>query len=1083
MKMVIILLLGICLQVSANVTAQSVTISKKNISLEEVFDAVQSQTGYLFWYNAALLQQTRKMDIDVKRVSIPQLMEICLKDMPLWYTVSGKTIVIKRKQLPLETTAPPEETVATIKGKVVAAAGVPLVGVTVKEKGTGKGTVSNEQGEFELPGVEPGAILVFSYLGYDTREIQLNNDAFLSVTLTPAASGLDAVVVVGYGTQKRGDVTGAIASVGPKTLREVPVTNVQQMLQGRVAGVYVNNTGNRPGAQPSVLIRGTRSFSAGNDPLYVVDGIPLIGGLNDINPDDIQSIEVLKDASATAIYGSRGANGVLIITTRRGKAGRTVVSYNAYLNVADVTRLANMMDGPQYAEYRREANRAIKRYDDNDPNADAKIFDKAQLAAIASGTSTDYQALTVRTGIAQNHELSVSGGNENTLFNISLGYFKDQGYIRIQDFTRYTTRINIDQKINNRVKVGMSTLAAFSESNGSDVNPFAAALVTTPLSQPYDANGNISMYPSEDMLQVNPLIDLVPGAVVNRNKRFRLLSSMYGEATVAEGLKFRMNFAPDLTESRTGNYRGSRTTNQNGAAPAANNGENFTLAYTWENMLTYEKTLAEKHRLNVTGLYSLQNYANESTSGSVKDLPVGLDSIEYNNLGAGATITGIGSGLSRWSILSWMGRVNYAFDDRFLLTLTGRADGSSKFAGGHKWGFFPAVALGWNIMNESFLKHNKTINNLKLRLSYGKNGNTGINPYQTRALLSRTSYDWDGTAAYGYRPGSLNNPDLTWETTTSANAGIDFGFLNNRITGSLEVYQAKTTDLLLSRQLPITSGFPSIVSNIGSTSNTGLELSVSTVNIAATSKDGFEWSTDFNMATNKEKILSLSLGKQDDVGNARFIGQSLDVIYDYEKTGIWQLKEDTKAAQYGSAVGQIQVRDVNGNGKIDAGDRMVLGQIRPKWTGGITNRFSYKGFDLSVFLNGRFGNLMKDPLRTGNTFALEGRYNTVNVDYWTPDNPVNTYPQPRGGQGGGPLFGSTLSIFDGSFVRIKNINLGYRLSPDMLRNTGIQSFRIYANVQNPYVFSSFVHQHQGIDPEVPNQPFYVNYVFGINVTF
>ncbi|MBC9928968.1 TonB-dependent receptor [Chitinophaga qingshengii] len=1080
MKLVFVFILGLSLHVNAHVFAQSVTISKKKVPLEEVFDMVQQQTGYFFWYNATLLRQAGKVDVDVQNVSIPQLLELCLKDKPLWYTISGKTIVIKRRRMAAEEVPIPKE---VIRGTVTSSGGVPLIGVTVKEKGAANGAVTKENGTFELTNVHPGATLVFSYIGYDSKELALHGETTLTVTLTPSLSGLDAVVVVGYGTQKRADVTGAVSSISSKALREVPVTNVQQMLQGRVPGVYVNNTGNKPGSQPSVLIRGVRSFSAGNEPLYVVDGIPLSGGLNDINPDDIESIDVLKDASATAIYGSRGANGVLIVTTRRGRAGRTVVGYNAYLNVEDVTRLANMMDGPQFARYRREAYRAVGSYNDNDPHADEKIFSSTEMAAIADGTSTNYQELTVRTGIAQNHELSVSGGNENTLFNISLGYFKDKGYIRTQDFTRYTTRINIDQKIGSRVKAGMSTLAAFSITNGSDVNPFYAALTTSPLSPAFDNEGKINMRPSGDNLQVNPLVDLEPGAVVNRNKRFRLLSSLYGEADLLPALKFRMNFAPDLTQSRTGNYRGAISTVQNGAAPAASNSEFFTLSYTWENMLTYNKTFGGKHRLNVTGLYSVQNLTSESSSGSAKDLPMGLDSILYYNVGAGATITGVGSGYTNWSILSWMGRVNYAFDDRFLLTLTGRADGSSKFSAGNKWSFFPAVALAWNLSNENFLRHNRLLNNLKVRLTYGKNGNAGIDPYQTRALLSRTSYDWDGAPAYGYRPASLSNGALKWETTASANAGIDFGILGNRITGSLDVYQSKTTDLLLARQLPVSSGYTTITSNIGATSNTGIELGVSSVNIKPKKENGFEWSTDFNMASNKEKILELSQGKVDDVGNGRFIGQPLNVIFDYVKDGIWQKGEEQQAAQYGSAVGQIKVRDLNDDKKITAADRVILGQTRPKWTGGITNRFAYKGFDLSIFLNAAIGGMIKDPLRTGNTFTLAGRYNSVNVDYWTPDNPANVYPQPRYGQSQGPAYGSTLSYFSGTYVRIKNINLGYRFSPQTLKHMGMQSFRVYANVQNPYVFSSFVHQHQGIDPEITNQPFYVNYVFGINATF
>jgi len=979
-----------------------------------------------------------------------------------------------------------------VKGMILDENGQPVPGATIMEKGTKNGVLADSNGNFSITITDNNAVLVITSIGYDTQEIVIGDQGTITVRLKENSLSLNDVVVVGYGTQKRGDVTGAISSINEKTLREVPVTNPQQLLQGRIAGALVTQNSNKPGASPSVLLRGNRSITASNNPLYVIDGIPTTDGLNDVNPNDIVSMDVLKDASATAIYGSRGANGVIIITTARGKEskdGKPDVNYNAYVGTTRISKYIDVLSGSDYVEFRRDANRSLappNNYNDNDPaGSDAKIFNSTELAAIAAGQYTDWQREVTQNGSQQNHQLSILGGAKKTRYNISLGYYNDKGYIKLQDFSRYNLRVNLDQDIGSRIKMGISMLGSYTERNGDNFNPIGAAVEMNPIGSPYDENGNLIPQPNGDAAMYNPLSNYIPGNLINLEKRTRILSSIYAQAEIIDGLKFRINFGPDLINTRTGNFTASNTTAlKNENLPTASTSNGYTFNYTLENILTYDKKLG-KHSLNFTGLYSIQQRVNESGSASVIDLPIA--SVTYNNLGSANEISGVGSGYSRLDILSYMGRVNYGFDSRFLFTLTMRADGSSVFAPGHKWGFFPSAAFAYNMINESYLKNISYISNLKLRLSYGRTGNTAVGSYQTLANLGGTNYDFGGVPAYGFYPNSLPNSTLKWETTEAFNLGLDFGFLNDRITGSFETYRSRTFDLLLPFNLPNSTGFGSVITNIGSTRNTGFETTISSRNIV-NQDNGFQWSTDITAAYNKEAILELSAGKVDDIGNARFIGKPIHVYYDYQKTGIWQIGQDAEAKQYSSSVGQIKVADRNGNGKIDADDRTIIGNQTPDWNFGINNRFSYKNFDLGVFMVGITGRTLASTYYTApghNSIAFGGRYNIVNVDYWTPDNPTDAYPQPKAGTSGNPgvLYGSTLKFFDGSYLRIRNIDLGYTLPKTWVSKIKAQSVRIYFDMTNPYTFSSYVHKYNGTNPDISDAPSTINYLLGLNVRF
>jgi TonB-linked SusC/RagA family outer membrane protein len=790
------------------------------------------------------------------------------------------------------------------------------------------------------------------------------------VTLSSDTQALTEVVVVGYGTQKKSQMTGAISSVGSKEIQELPITNARQALQGRAAGVDVVQPGSKPGAGPQIRIRGRRSFNASNDPLYVVDGIPLSSGIDDINPNDIVSMEVLKDASATAIYGSRGANGVVIISTKRGKAGATVVSVDSYYGVNQELGTIGVMNGAQFAEYKRESRRAVGQYPLGAATAadDAKIFEPRELASIASGRSTDYVGGMLRSGAIQSHQVAVSGGSEKTTFNISANFFQDIGVVKSQDFSRYTFRVNLDHKINDKIKIGLSTLIVNSVRNGENLNLLAGAMQENPLGEPYDANGNLVFLPTNDGLRTNPFSELVPGVNIDDNKRYRTFNSLFGEWDIAKGLKYRVNFGPDLTVGRAGRFIGAFTNNNRGGNATGSVNEQFLFNWTLENILTYNKKFKDVHNFNFTGLQSIQKDRDERTLISVNGIPA--ETAAYHRLGDANQITGANTDLIEWTLLSYMGRVNYDYKEKYLFTATVRMDGSSRFGANTKFGIFPSFALGWNLSEEPFIKNISAIDQMKLRASWGAIGNQAITPYQTQALLGRTAYAWDNnTAAYGYRPNSIGNPDLRWETSTTSNVGLDFSFLRGKISGSAEYYVTNTTNLLAPQPLPTSIGFGGFTTNVGETQNTGIELTLNTVNL---DRGGFQWTSDFIFNRNRESIISLANGKVDDVGAGRFIGQPLSVFFDYKKIGIWQQSEADQAKAFGDRVGQIKVEDFNGDGKINADDRQILGSAVPAFTAGLTNRFSYKGLDVVVVRDGDTSN--KAIIRyvdSDNAFAVD----------------------------------------------------------------------------------------------------------------
>lgn len=974
---------------------------------------------------------------------------------------------------------------------------IALPGVTVTVKGSTRGTTTDAEGTYRISVPNDRAVLVFSSVGFTSQELTVGTRSSINVTLANDERALNEVVVVGYGSLRKSQTTGAISSVTPKQITEQPITNIGQAMQGRVAGVDVAQSGSRPGSVPTIRIRGRRSFNAGNDPLYVVDGIPLSAGYEDINPNDVGSMEILKDATATAIYGARGANGVVLVTTKRGsQTGKTTISYDNYAGVTDALDKVHLFSGPEFAEFVREAYRTSGNYKDANGNpvptgvvdayADSKVAvlggDPNVAAGLAANRNTDWQSLILKQGFQQNHSIGVQGGTDKTQFYISAGYFKDQGIMPGLDFTRYSLRANIDHQINKALRVGISSYMMYSLRNGESLNPYNFTLQQNPLGRPYDDNGNLIFSPTNDALLTNPLAEVVPGAQIEERKKYRIFNSIYAEVNILDGLKYRVNFGPDFTINRFGRFIGAQTNARKGGDPQAATASAFGFNYTLENVVTYNKKIGD-HNFGITALQSIQRDNFEQNNISVQGVPA--ESQQFYNEGNASSVLGVGSGLTQWTINSYMGRINYDYKDKYLLTATIRRDGSSRFGVNTKYGNFPGIALGWNISNEDFMKGSTWVDLLKLRASRGSVGNQGVAPYQTQGLLGRTVYAWGNNPAYGYRPETIGNPDLRWETSTTTNIGLDFSLWRGRVTGAIEAYLTNTTDLLLSDLLPTSTGFNAVTRNIGETRNKGIEVSVSTVNV---NNGGFKWTSDFVFSKNTEAIISLFNGPIDDVGNKRFIGYPLTEFYDYKKAGIWQTSEADAAKSYQSAVGQIKVQDTNGDGKITADDRVFLGSDIPTWSGGVTNRFSYKGFDLNFFIYARIGQTILSGFHRDNN-QLAGRYEQIKVDYWTPNNPTNEFPRPNSSQEF-PVYNTAIIYFDGSFVKVRNINFGYTFPTSITSKLRIQSLRLFTSIQQPFIFSSYRSKYNGVDPETSDgtvsngvTPATRVTTFGLNVKF
>lgn len=971
----------------------------------------------------------------------------------------------------------------TISGTVTSESGERLPGVNVVIKGTQRGTATDQNGSFRIEVPNENSVLIFSFIGYVKQEVIVGSRTAVNISLKADDLALNEVVVVGYGEQKKSDLTGAVASVQSKDIIRANPTLAAKAIQGQVAGATVTKSDNRPGSGYNITIRGENTINNSTAPLVVIDGL-MGGDINNLNPNDIQSMDVLKDASSTAIYGARGANGVIIITTKKGISGKPRVSYDAYVGVKTPAHVPKLMTSEQFykATY---TDRILE-------GSTGATFTAAELDNIKNNRTTDWVGLITKPGIQTSQNISVSGGTEKTTYRFSGGFLNEDGNVISTNYKRYNMNAGLDSKLGEHFKVGFTSYVTYSNQNlGSQESlrgayrarptgvAYYADLANPSENQDLNVNGIAFWMGINDKQVPNPLLDVDPNQSKLQTTTANIMGNAYVEYSPIKGLSIRSSLSATYGSTRVGDFRGMWTKSQIGAKPRTQFDNRTIGSYTLDNIINYNIDLG-KHKINLTGLQSAFYQRNETYTVAAKDLP--FDSYWYA-LNTG-TITSFGSSLVERSLSSFMGRANYTFNDKYLLTVTGRSDGASQLAEGNKWAFFPSVALAWRLGDEAFVRNIKAISNLKLRVSYGEVGNSTVNPYSTQAGLLNTGYDFDGTAAYGFAPSNLGNKDLRWERSKEFNFGLDYGFLENRISGTVELYDRKTVDLILNQKIPTASGFSQVISNVGKIQNKGIEILLNTVNIAT--KD-FSWNTTLTFTKNKNKLLELyGDGQTVDKGNKLFVGYPIKANFDYKFDGIWQTADKDLATKYKQVPGSVRVVDANNDGIISStegiDDRMYLGTQLPNFLMGMTNRFKYKEFDFSFFTYYRNGTQYNNSTLSG-TFGEIGatRYNKLaSLDYWRSDNPSNTY---FGVVAANP-YRSAINYQTASFLRISDITLGYSLPKGAMNRMRLNNARVYAQVINPYITSKFT----GFDPEF-NSAIYQDDVpsmtisLGLNVSF
>lgn len=999
----------------------------------------------------------------------------------------------------------------SVSGSITDESQLPIPGANVVVKGTTLGTITDGNGNFSMQASD-GDVLVVSYIGYTSEEITVNGNGPYNVSLIPDMVGLEEVVVVGYGTQRKEAVTGSVASMKGEIIREMPAANITQSLQGRVAGVEMSQTSSKPGAEMQIRVRGSRSLTGSNDPLVVLDGIPFAGSLSDINPNSIKSIDILKDASATAIYGSRGANGVILVTSTKGTLNQeATATYSGYVGAKTVFSKYPMMNAEKFKKMRQDADYT---------NKDGSLMEQEDNA------DTDWQDEMYGTGIVTNHDLSIVGGTKSAAYSFGGGYYKETSVLPGQNYSRLSARAAIDQKIGKYLRFGFTSSNNYTVSNYASLGIYSI-LSTSPLISPTDKNGNrrrtVDM--PEDQNQwlytresIEELIDNEQW--VNKNTNYGTYNSFYGEisAPFIEGLKYRVNAGLNFKYSETGNFQAQGVFSGNADSPNSASQSKAT-TYNWavEHLLTFDRTFGV-HNINAVGLFSAEKSIYYSSNISAKNIP--NDYMLYFNI-AQAPAEDLNfnpswQNYTDYGLRSMMGRVMYSYDDRYMLSVAVRKDESSKLAKSNNAHTYPAISAGWNIAKEDFMGSFEYLNTLKLRVGYGETSNQAVEPYKTLGLLSSRATNLGDTQGYGYYVSELKNPKLGWEYSNTWNFGAEFGFFNNRLSGSFEYYIQKTHDVLCAEVLPATTGVKSIMSNIGKTENKGFELNLN--GIILDNYNGLTWEAGMNMSSNKNKIIALATGVKEMKDNSWFVGYPIDVIYDYEKIGLWQAEDAAimEIEEPSAEPGDIRVKytgDFDENGlptrQISDEDRQKM-DINPKLQGGFNTRLTYKGWDLNVIGGYKIGGKLICTLYAANGYLnmLTGRRNNVDVDYWTPENTGAKYPRPGGLRSGdNPKYGNSLGYFSATYCKIRTITLGYNFDKnnwDWMNTIGIQGIRLYGTVQNPFVIASKFHKETGLDPETnsygnenmasgsyqrrlltigTNTPQTRTFLFGLNVTF
>lgn len=1080
MRITLLLLFVLTFQLQAeHIYSQDAKISldMRNSTIEKVLQTIEEKSDYYFLYNNRLINVDRKVSVRVRNAAISAVLEKLFKSENVDYEVKGSQIILSPKEMHNQITAVAEaiQQKKTITGTVVDATGAPVIGANIIEKGTTNGTVTDIDGNFVLR-VEEDAVIHISYIGYLEQEITTSGITTVNVVLQEDMKSLEEVVVIGYGTSRKRDIVSAMASVKGSTFSGASTSNVKDILQGKIAGVDVE-AARFPGDDRGILIRGARSLNAGNNPLIIVDGIP--GSLNNINTYDIESIEVLKDAASSAIYGSMGANGVILVTTKRARKGvKREINFNSYVGI-NVPSMTPLQSGEEYVQFRRDGYRHAHGW--NNPVRDEDVFTASELEIIKSGNYTDWQGLLYRNGITQSYHLSIGNSGEKTKLFTSFKYDKEDGYYKTNELENMNLTVTADQELTDSWIIGSTIRLRRKKTSDfylSSRQSSTELLYMTPLSRPYHDDGTLNYFPNPlNTSGYNPLADYEPGQFADDWQNNVLNLNLTSNITFTKYLKMQTNFGYIFSDYKRGFFYGKNAYANKGVKTTSGKQYNNSDQYTANNILSYDRTFGE-HYLTVDLVGEIQNYKYDNSTLSGDNQPV--EYTTYHNLGSNTENIHISSGYRDWSLVSGLTRVRYNYKNKYFLNAAIRADGSSRLAAGNQWAYFPSGGIGWSIKDEAFLADVKAINNLKLRFSYGTVGNTAIDPYQTQAGLTQKPYLFGESAndkIYVYYPSSIVNMDLGWEISRTSNVGLDFGFLNNKFSGYVEFYQIRTSDLLMRRSIPTFTGFSEIWQNIGKTENKGLEVNF---NYHLLSRKDLSVDFSFNASRNWEKILELISG-EDLPNNRWFIGEALGVYYDYEKIGIWQLGEEADAAKYNAKIGDIKIKDQDGDGSISAAnDRIILGQTRPKWIASFGGNLQYRDFDFSFNLTSRWGYLVKP--RPYDDITMDGQRWLPAVDYWTPDNPTNDYP--RADQSSGyDTYRTSNGYQKGDFIKLQDITAGYSFENLLSKRVPIQKIRLYFQARNmAYLYRAAQYD---IIPEAPNFNLTVpaSYNFGVNITF
>ena len=1097
MKLTAFLIFVLVVDVSASLYSQNSKVSVKveNGTLSEIFEKIEGQSEFRFFYQDEQIQNIQRKSIDVSNKKIEVILSELLNNTGLDFKIMDRHIILFNKTgVNTKTQDVNQQQQKSVSGIVTDSSGEGLPGVSVVVKGTTNGTITDTNGNYSLSNIPENAIVQFSFVGMKMKEIAVGTKTSVNVVLEEETIGIEEVVAIGYGVSRKSDLTGSVVRADLKSFESQPNINIMQSLQGSVPGLNVGAI-NTAGGTPNLTVRGQNSLSGSSAPLIVLDGIIYNGSMADLNPDDIESVDVLKDASSKAIYGSQAANGVLLITSKSGlKAKKPEFKYSTFYSVQTPSHILHPERRDEYIQktkdaYYKDAYLAPDYITENPAfNLLSKWSDVGTTEGFNNGTDVDWLDLVTQTGVTNNHNISMAGSTETMSYYLSGGYTEQKGYVINDEYNRISIRANFDNKITNWLNVGFQSFITSADYSGVSPDTRIAYLLPS-LNSPYDATGKLKEYPHASMRS-----PLYPSLIDDLDKRLNLFGNFYAKIDIpyVKGLSYKLNYSTNYRTTRQ--YRFDKYAQNNTGSAYKNNG--LEQDNTIDNIVNYNRTFAEKHKLDFTGLYGYQKIWGDGTNASAG---VFLnDALGYHSLESGdVTMRGVSSSAYDEYALYQMGRINYGYDSRYMVTATLRRDGFSGFGSNKKFGLFPSLAFAWVASNEKFVQEAlPVLSNLKIRATYGKSGNRTIGRYGTLASIG-AGYDYvfGSKSAYGQWINNLPNNNLGWESTTGLNLGLDFALLKGRVSGNIDYYNDKTEDILFNVNLPSITGFSSVLSNIGKIDNNGIELSINTINIKT---NNFEWNTTFNFAKNKNKIVSIlgmdknADGKEDDlIGNSLFIGKARGAIYNYTIDGLFQIADTDIPVGY--RPGNYKIKDISGidgvpDGKIDPTyDRSIIGYAEPAYRFSIQNDLTYKNWSLMFFINsiqggknGYYGNITPSSDGAWEGGSLLGSNVVREWDYWTPGNP-NAFFQ--GISNNGAI--NPAKYQQRSFIRLQDVTLTYKLDGALTKRIGLKGLDLNLSGKNLMTFTKW----KGTDPELGlgmnagHLPLQKSYSMGLNVTF